>query len=741
MSKGKPPIPDAAGETFVSVLLPIAVDGAYTYLAGPAGTDLKRGDFVQVPLGTRDHTGVVWETDSAAPDIARAKMRQVGDRLDVPPLGEELLNFIGAVADYNLAQAGMVLRMVLPVEEALRPAKPRRGVRLVGGGENPPPEGFRVTAARKRVLEAAEGGLLWSKAELSQAAGVGTGVVDGLLAAGLFEAVDLPAETIVAAPDPGFHKVELLDAQEKAAAVLRAKIGKGYSTTLIDGVTGSGKTEVYFEAIAAALEANRQVLILLPEIALTTQFLERFEARFGARPAEWHSDLTPARRRDIWRSVFTDETRVIVGARSALFLAFPALGLIIVDEEHDSAYKQVDRVSYHARDMAILRGYLGKFPVILASATPSVETRVNVTRGKYSCVNLPARFGGQPFPDIQLIDLRETPPERGHWIAPPLVDAMTEVLTAGRQSLLFLNRRGYAPLTLCRKCGHRFVCPDCSSWLVAHRFRKQLQCHQCGLTIPEPRQCPECKTEDSLVACGPGVERIMEEVNARFPDARTVTLSSDLVPSPAEMREKFAGITAGNFDIIVGTQLIAKGHHFPNLKLVGVIDADLGLGYGDLRASERTFQLLHQVVGRAGREQEPGAGFLQTHMPDHPVMQALAAGDTEGFYDREISGREAAKMPPFGRLASLLVTGRERHRVEDQAKRLAATAPSREGVRVLGPAEAPIAMVRGNHRFRLLVKAGRTVDLQGYLRDWFDKSGPIRAGVRLSVDIDPQSFL
>ncbi len=741
MPEIKPPVSVAATERFVSVLLPLAVDGAYTYLAGPPGVDLKRGDLVQVPLGTRDYTGVVWETDSDAPQIARAKMRQIGERLDAPPLGGELLDFIGAVADYNMAQAGMVLRMVLPVEEAFRPAKPRKGVRLVDGSKNPPPEGFRITAARKRVLAVAEGGLLWGKADLAQTAGVGIGVVDGLLAGGLFELVDLPAETIAASPDPGHHKVQLLAAQEKAAAVLREKAGGGYSTTLIDGVTGSGKTEVYFEAIAAALEGNRQVLVLLPEIALTTQFLERFEDRFGARPAEWHSDLTPARRRDIWRSVFTGETRVIVGARSALFLAFSELGLIIVDEEHDSAFKQVDRVSYHARDMAILRGYLGKFPVILASATPSVETRVNVTRGKYGSVHLPARFGGQPFPDIRLIDLRENPPERGHWIAPPLVAAMTDVLAEGRQSLLFLNRRGYAPLTLCRKCGHRFVCPDCSSWLVAHRFRRQLQCHQCGLTIPEPRQCPECKTEDSLVACGPGVERIMEEVRARFPVARTVTLSSDLVRSPAEMREKFAGIAAGEFDIIVGTQLIAKGHHFPSLKLVGVIDADLGLGHGDLRASERTFQLLHQVVGRAGREQEPGVGFLQTHMSDHPVMQALAAGDAEGFYAREISGREIAKMPPFGRLASLLVTGRERHRVEDQAKRLAAAAPSQEGVRVLGPAEAPIAMVRGNHRFRLLVKADRAVDLQGYLRGWFDKSGSIRAGVRLSVDIDPQSFL
>ncbi|MBL4756382.1 MAG: primosomal protein N' [Rhizobiales bacterium] len=742
MPESKPP----GTETFVSVLLPLAVEGAYSYLAGEnlgalARDELARGDFVRVPLGTREYVGVVWDADAPRPDIAPAKLRSIKTHLDVPPLPSAQLDFLDVLARYNLAQAGMVLRMMLPVEEALYPAAPRKGVQLGSVSADNLPKGFRLTGARERVLAVAEGGLGWNKTVLASEAGVSAGVIDGLISAGMLEDIDLPVGTNVLAPDPAHHKVDLTSAQEIAAAKLRTAIGNGYSATLIDGVTGSGKTEVYFEAIATALEAGQQALVLLPEIALTAQFLNRFEKRFGVKPTEWHSDLTPATRRDIWRNVHRGEVRVVVGARSALFLPFDNLGLIIVDEEHDPAYKQVDRVSYHARDMAVLRGFLGKFPIVLASATPSIETQVNVDRGKYAIVHLPSRFGGQSFPDIRLIDLRENPPERGQWIAPPLVDAMTEVLAAGRQSLLFLNRRGYAPLTLCRKCGHRFVCPDCSSWLVAHRFRKQLQCHHCGLTIPEPRICPSCDHEDTLVACGPGVERIMEEVTQRFPDARTVILSSDLVGSAADMREKFEGIAKGAFDIIVGTQLIAKGHHFPNLNLVGVIDADLGLGHGDLRASERTFQLLHQVVGRAGRESEPGIGYLQTHMTEHPVMQALAAGDGDGFYAQEISARERTAMPPFGRLAGLLVTGRERYQVEDQARRLAATAPHQDGVRVLGPAEAPIGMVRGRHRFRLLVKAQLDFDLQNYLRRWFAVSGPMRGGVRLSVDIDPQSFL
>lgn len=734
MPESKP----GAQNRLVAVQLPLAVDGGYTYDSGELAGGLTPGDFVRVPIGKREETGIVWEIEATAPDLEPTKIRKIIARLDVPPLNGAMMRFIDGVAQYNMALSGMVLRMVLSSEDALNPPKPVRGVRLRDDADT---GNLRITHARQRVLDAAIGGLAWNRQALAETAGVSIGVIDGLSEAGILENVSLRPEPVAQIPDPFYGQVDLTAAQHAASEQILAGLEDGYSTTLIDGVTGSGKTQVYFEAIAAILASGQQALILLPEIALTAQFLERFEARFGVRPAEWHSDLTPARRRDTWRAVHRGEIRVVAGARSALFLPFSELGLIVVDEEHDPAYKQIDRVSYHARDMAILRGFTGNFPVLLASATPSIETQVNVDSRKYQSVDLPARFGGQPFPDIELVDLKATPPEPGRWLAPPLVAAINGVLDEGRQSLLFLNRRGYAPLTLCRKCGHRFNCPDCSSWLVSHRFRRILQCHHCNYVVPEPAACPDCGEANSLVACGPGVERVVEEVAERFPGARAMVLSSDLIRSNADMRAKFERIETGDVDIIVGTQLIAKGHHFPHLKLVGVVDADLGLGQGDLRASERTFQLLHQVVGRAGRENEPGIGYLQTHLPDHPVMQAMASGDTAQFYEHEIAARKVINMPPFGRLASLVVSGRQRHMVEAFAQRLARTAPSTEGVRVLGPADAPMGMVRGRHRMRLLVKAKREFELQRYLRKWMHLAGTPKGGVRLAIDIDPQSFL
>ncbi|MBZ0215469.1 MAG: primosomal protein N', partial [Fimbriimonadaceae bacterium] len=559
--------------------------------------------------------------------------------------------------------------MVLPSRAALDAPRPRAGVRFTGI------EPERMTAARLKVLEIVRPGLAWSKRDVSDAAGVSTGVIDGLVKTGSLQHSDLAPETIAYPLDADFSPVEFTGPQRQAADRLRASIGKGYAATLLHGVTGSGKTEVYFEAIAEALRQNRQALVLLPEIALTGQFLTRFEKRFGARPVEWHSGLTPRRRELAWSAVHRGEARVVVGARSALFLPFHDLGLIVVDEEHDPAYKQSDRVTYHARDMAVVRGFIADFPVILASATPSIETRVNVDAGKYLSLSLPARYSGQPLPDIRLIDLRANPPPRGNWLSPLLVDAVGQALADGRQALLFLNRRGYAPLTLCRKCGYRFMCPQCSSWLVQHRFRNQLQCHHCGFAIGAPDVCPSCQSENSLVPCGPGVERIADEARALFPDARIAVLSSDLIHSVPEMQRLFAEIEAGQYDIIVGTQLIAKGHHFPLLTVVGVVDADLGLGQGDLRAAERTFQLLHQVVGRAGRESVPGTGYLQTHMPEHPVMEALASGDAAEFYGREIAARERFALPPFGHLASLLITGKDKALVAGFARKLAQAAP------------------------------------------------------------------
>jgi primosomal protein N' (replication factor Y) (superfamily II helicase) len=435
------------------------------------------------------------------------------------------------------------------------------------------------------------------------------------------------------------------------------------------------------------------------------------------------------------------EVRVIAGARSALFLPYADLGLIIVDEEHDGAYKQEDGGRYHARDMAVVRARGAGIPIVLASATPSVETEVNARRGRYVRLHLPERFGGSHLPSVEPIDLRAEGPARGRYIAPRLAQAVGTALERGEQALLFLNRRGFAPLTLCRSCGFRLACPNCDAWLVDHRFRRRLVCHHCGFAMPPPAQCPHCQAADSLVAVGPGVERLQHEAAELFPDRRILVLSSDLVESIERLRAELDDVAAGRFDLIIGTQLVAKGHHFPKLNLVGVVDADLGLANGDPRAAERTFQLLHQVIGRAGRDAGRGIGYLQTHQPDHPVMRALIAGDRDAFYTSEIELREKAQYPPFGRLASLLVSAGDRPSAESYARRLAAAAPREEAVRVLGPAEAPLAIVRGRYRFRLLVKSPRAFDLSAYLRDWVAGAPKPKGNQKLEVDVDPQSFL
>jgi primosomal protein N' (replication factor Y) len=543
-------------------------------------------------------------------------------------------------------------------------------------------------------------------------------------------------------PDPAFAQPDFTTAQDEAAKALRKTVSDGgFSATLIDGVTGSGKTEVYYEAVAENLRKGRQTLILMPEIALTAQALDRFAARFGTPPAEWHSQLSPRKRARTWAAVAAGEVNVVIGARSALFLPYADLGLIIVDEEHDPAYKQEDGAHYHARDMAVVRANVAQIPIILASATPSVESEVNARRGRYKRLHLPERFGGQHLPHIEAIDLKREGPPRGRFIAPRLAEAVKIALERGEQALLFLNRRGYAPLTLCRACGFRLQCPNCDAWLVDHRFRRRLVCHHCGYSMPPPAECPKCHAKESFAPVGPGVERLEEEVAELFPGSRVLVLSSDLVESVERLRQELDDIAEGKFDIIIGTQLVAKGHHFPKLNLVGIVDADLGLGNGDPRAAERTFQLLHQVMGRAGREAGQGHGLIQTHQPEHPVMRALISGDREAFYSSEIEARERDGYPPFGRLASLVISGGDKHAAESYARKLAAAAPREDQVRVLGPAEAPLSVVRGRYRFRLLVKTPRAFDLSGYLRDWLAAAPKAKGNLKLEVDVDPQSFL
>ena len=730
------------------VLVPVAVDIAYSYKI-PPGMVLAAGDFVTVPLGPRETTGVVWALRQASGDNLKAVMA----RRDLTALPEPLRLFIDWLARWTLSPRGMVLRMGVRAPDNAGPEPVRLGLRRAG----PPPN--RLTPARQRVLNALPGDGPIGKSALAEAAACSASVIDGLVDEGTLETFALPPEPVALPPDADFAPPALEAAQAAAAQTLVAAVDtQAFGVTLLEGVTGSGKTEVYFEAVAAALRHGGQALILMPEIALTTQFLQRFAARFGARPAEWHSGVPARKKARLWHGVASGEIKVVAGARSALFLPFAKLNLIIVDEEHEAAYKQDDGVSYHARDMAVVRGRLEAACVILATATPSIETRVNAEQGRYAHVKLATRYASRPMPGLAAIDLRVAAPAKGRWLSPRLIGSVAQTIGRGEQALLFLNRRGYAPLTLCKSCGHRFQCPNCTAWLVEHRFRRALVCHHCGHIERRHDMCPECEAVDSLTPCGPGVERLAEEAAALFPDARTLVLSSDFPGGTERLREELAAIAAGAFDLVIGTQLVAKGHHFPALTLVGVVDADVGLSSGDPRAAERTFQLLQQVTGRAGRGDRPGQGLLQTWQPEHPVIQALLSGDAERFYAEETSSRRNAGLPPFGRLAALIVAGADRASSEAHARALARAAhhlpasdrwriapagglPGDDEIVVLGPAEAPIAVVRGRHRFRLLVKAPRSADLQGFLRAMLAAAPPERGGVRVMVDVDPQSFM
>jgi len=886
--KPEPEAPAANPAGRVSVLVPYPVDKAYSYSV-PDNLELTPGDYVTVPLGSRNVTGVVW--DAQLDNVPSKKIKSVIAAYDFPPMPDVHRKFIEWLAHYNMAPLGFVLKMALPVLQALEPPKPitayilsqmahsalstvgrglgeghkvsidpfkgkarpahltqksrdlRRDqtdvekdlwyalnnrqlhghkfrrqyvcgdyiadfacpeqkliVELDGGqhaeqkdydaertayfegqgfkvlrfwnnevienkegvlqviadalscpSPNPVPTGERALKAtkflqnlspqRRRVLEILLDDVPRRASELAEQAGCSASVVKAMAELGLLMPVDIHSAAPCRNPDLRDGGVPLSDAQRLAADHMAGLVKQGgYHGVLLDGVTGAGKTEVYFEAVAEALRQGKQALILLPEIALSNAFLDRFRARFGCKPALWHSQLSAGQRKLTWRGVADGNTKVIVGARSALMLPYADLGVIIIDEEHDPAYKQEDGVIYNARDMAVVRAHLGKIPVVLVSATPSLETITNAWTGRYEHLHLPDRFGGAGLPQIHVIDMKVDKPARHHFIAPGLHKAITENLERGEQSLLFLNRRGYAPLTLCRTCGHRVECPRCTAWLVEHKKGSKLQCHHCGYSLPFPKECPECHDKDCLAACGPGVERILEEITAYFPEARTVVLASDTTDSHEDLAALLKAIRNNEYDIIIGTQIIAKGHHFPQLTLVGIVDADLGLQGGDLRAAERSFQLLHQVAGRAGREQKPGHVFLQTWMPEHKVMKALASNERNLFLEVEAYEREQSRMPPYTRLAGIIISGKDEQLVTDTARELGRHAPQAEGVQTLGPAEAPFYRLRGNYRRRLLVRADKKLDLQKIISAWMENI-KIPSTIRVYIDIDPQSFL
>ncbi|HKX77054.1 MAG TPA: primosomal protein N' [Novosphingobium sp.] len=716
--------------------------GALDYRV-PDGMTIEFGSVVVAPLGPRQILGVVWERErlperSGHGEVPEAKLRPLIEALPVPPLAEPLRRLIEWTADYYCAPLAAVARMALASSAALKGGGTVTEYRLTGK------EPARLTPQRAAAIDALQGEQGTIR-ELAAHAGVSEGVLRGMAGAGLLEPVAVDIDRPFAKARPDFEVPSLSPDQQAAADALVAAVDRHeFRPFLLDGVTGSGKTECYFEAVAEAIRVGRQVLVLLPEIALTQNFLRRFEQRFGAAPVVWHSSLKSSERRRAWRAIVRPPERggaqVVVGARSALFLPYASLGLIVVDEAHEISFKQDDGVRYNARDVAVIRAKFERFPVVLASATPALESMQLAEAGVYERIELPGRFGGATLPGIDVIDLRAEPPERGRWLAPRLVEGIRARLERGEQSLLFLNRRGYAPLTLCRECGYRFQCPNCTAWLVEHRFSRRLACHHCGHELPVPEQCPTCGAGDCLVACGPGVERIADEVAELFPEARLAQATSDTLNTPDRIADFVAMAEEGAIDVIVGTQLVTKGYHFPELTLVGVVDADLGLEGGDLRASERTYQQIAQVAGRAGRGAKAGEVLIQTRHPDAPVIAALAANDRDAFYAAETQGRREAGAPPFGRWAAIIVSSEDEAEAKEAARALGGTRPDLADIMILGPAPAPLALLRGRYRYRLLVNARRSAEVQRVIREWLE---PLRfpPGVRVGIDIDPYSFV
>jgi len=712
------------------ILFPVNVPGAFDYRI-PHGMMVNRGDFVFAPIGKQMKLGVVF---GISEDDGSRKLKDVAQVKATAPLSAEMLKFIEWTARYNCVSQGLVLRMVVRSYKALDPSP--LVTQFSPSGIRPP----KMSIAREAILE--RGGPFPARAsEIAERAGVSSGVVRGFEAAGGLTAQSLPVDSPFGIPNSEYGGMTLTAAQRRASDDLMAQVAKrDFNVSLLDGVTGSGKTEVYFEAVAEALKDGGQALVLVPEIALTQAGMSRFEARFGVAPAPWHSQLGDAPRRRVWREVAQGRAQLVVGARSALYLPFPNLRLIVVDEEHDTSYKQEEGVIYSARDMAVVRAKIAKHSVVLASATPSLESLVNARTGRYAHVILPERPGAVTLPEIDLVDLKEHPPEKGDYISEPLIDAAKTVLERGEQAMLYLNRRGYAPLIICRNCGEKLKSPDTDSWLVEHRRTGRAMCHQTGFSMRMPTACPECKAEDSLTAVGPGVERVAEEAARHFPKARVEIFSSDTAGNPAEIAARMARMEQGEIDILVGTQMVVKGHNFPNLTFVGVVDGDLALAGGDPRAGERTYQTLVQVAGRAGRANKPGHALIQTHQPDHEALAALAEGDRERFISAELGLREALLLPPFGKLAAVIISGEDLKKTESLAKRFVSLAPKADGIEILGPSEPPIGRLRGRYRRRLLVQAEPTVNLPKYMQMWRARL-KLPSKYKLQIDIDPQSFM
>ena len=674
--------------------------------------------------------------------VASERLKPIRRRLDAPPMPRPLRQLIDHLARVTLHPLGSALKLALSVPAALEPPAPKLGLVAAADGA-----GVRLSTARRKVLDALAAQSPQTAAQLVRAAGVSAGVVQGMVKAGLLASAPLPEPD---EPPASLDRTasQLSPDQAAVATHLCGGLGRGHRVTLLEGLPGAGKTEVYLEAVAAALERGDQALVLLPEIALTTQVLERFARRFGRPPAVWHSEIGSAARRRLWRRIAEGREPIVIGARSALFLPLPALGLIVVDEEHDGSFKQEDGVAYQGRDMAIARGRFENCPVLLVSATPALETACLVRppagqahgNGAFDHLVLPARHGGAAMPrSAWSISGRIARPAARGSRRPCARRCARPWRPASRRccsSTAAASRRSPCAAPAATGCAVPTAAPGWSRIACAGGCSATTAAMAAPSSTSAPRAAPWTRWSPA----GPGVERLAEEVAGLLPEARVAILTSDRPATPGEAAALLAAMRDHRLDLLIGTQIIAKGHHFPDLTLVGVVDGDLGLSGGDLRAAERQFQLLYQVAGRAGRAARPGRVLIQTYLPEHPVMQALAAGDKERFYAEELAERQGAGLPPFGRLAALIVAGRDPTETRAFASALARSAPELPGLRVLGPAPAPIALLRGRHRQRLLVIAAPEIDLPDALRPWL-KGRRVPGSLRLQIDVDPYGFM
>ena len=659
----------------INVLLPLPFNQTFQYLCNE-DEKIELGDFILVPFKNKIVTGCIWENKSKLKKrLPKKKIRNIEKKLNFSPLNKNNRDFIVWVSDYTMNNLGATLKLCLSIKQIFVKKK--------------------IEKIKERFLDLSSDKHLLTKEQLN-------------------------AKQYI------FNKIN----------------NKKFSTIVIDGVAGSGKTEVYFEAINKCLIQRKQVLVLLPEISMTTQWFDRFKKRFKIDPLLWHSDIKVSEKIKIWKSVIDGNSNIIVGARSSLFLPFKNLGLIIIDEEHDQSFKQEEGVIYNARDMAVVRAKISNIPIILCSATISIETKLNILEKKYEVVKLKERYGEAGLPEVKIIDLVETPPEKGMWLSEEVHNELKKTIESGNQALFFLNRRGFAPYVFCNSCYKKILCQNCDVGLVYHKKIDNLICHHCGYKSSlenNKKNCKEFEKKCDLFLYGPGVEKIYEEIKKKDKNLNIEILTSDVMQKKGQGETILRKFEREEINVIIGTQILAKGHHFPKLTLVVVVDADFGFIGGDLRAAEKTFQLLTQVSGRSGRSKLPGKVLIQSAMSDNLILKNIKEFDLNGFFLEELNIRKESGLPPFKKLCSLMLVSKNEKKLNDFCRKMKVNIEQSNEFEVLGPAPPFISYVRGKHRKRFIVRCSRNKNIQKFVSIWLKKL-QIPFDLKISIDIDPYNF-